>query len=132
MAIALREIFGIEKEALLFMLEASRANHPKEFAGVLRAEKGLIREVLVLPGTCSSDHSALLKLHMLPLDRSACGTVHSHPSPNPLPSREDLALFAKFGRVHLIIAYPYDESSWRAYDHRGARISLKVVDERGD
>lgn len=121
------KIFGIEREALDFMLGVSRSKHPNEFAGVLRAERGLIREVLVLPGTFSSDRSAVLQLHMLPIDRSACGTVHSHPSPNPSPSSEDMMLFAKFGRVHLIIAFPYDERSWRAYDHRGAEISLRVV-----
>ncbi|MCS7132025.1 MAG: Mov34/MPN/PAD-1 family protein [Hadesarchaea archaeon] len=121
------KIFGIEREALIFMLEVSRKSHPYEFAGVLRAKGGLVREVLVLPGTHSSNRSALLRLHMLPIDRSACGTVHSHPSPDPRPSREDLTLFAKFGRVHIIIAYPYDESSWRAYDHRGEGISLEII-----
>lgn len=120
-------IFGVEREALDFMLGVSRSSHPNEFAGVLRAERGLIREVLVLPGTFSSDRSAVLQLHMLPIDRSACGTVHSHPSPNPSPSPEDLSLFAKFGHVHLIIAFPYDERSWRAYDHRGAEMALRVV-----
>ncbi|MDI6820101.1 MAG: Mov34/MPN/PAD-1 family protein [Candidatus Hodarchaeaceae archaeon] len=120
-------IFGVEREALEFMLGVSRSSHPNEFAGVLRAERGLIREVLVLPGTFSSDRSAVLRLHMLPIDRSACGTVHSHPSPNPSPSPEDLSLFAKFGRVHLIIAFPYDGRSWRAYDHRGAEMALRVV-----
>lgn len=129
-ATTVKEILGIEREALIFMLEVSRKSHPNEFAGILRAERGLIREVLVLPGTRSSCRSALLELHMLPIDRSACGTVHSHPSPNLRPSPEDLALFAKFGRVHVIIAYPYDESSWRAYDHRGREIPLKIVDER--
>jgi len=117
----------IEREALDFILGVSRSCHPREFAGILRAQKGVIKEVLVLPGTLSSEGSAVLRLHMLPLDPSACGTVHSHPSPVAAPSAEDLGLFAKFGLVHLIVAFPYDEKSWRAYNHRGEEIKLEVV-----
>ena len=121
-------IGAIEREALEFILQASRASHPREFAGILRAREGVIYEILLLPGTSSSSGSALLRPHMLPLDPSACGTVHSHPSASSRPSEEDLRFFAKFGRVHIIVAYPYDENSWRAYDHYGNEISLKVID----
>lgn len=121
------DIKAIHRRALELILGASRSSHPNEFAGVLRAKESLIYEVLLLPGTHSSDRSALLRLHMLPIDPSACGTVHSHPSPSPLPSREDLMLFAKFGRVHIIAAYPYDEGSWQAYDHVGRKMKLEVV-----
>lgn len=121
------QIFGINREALALILGASRSSHPREFVGVLRARDGVIQEVLLLPGTLSSDESALLRLDMLPIDPSACGTVHSHPSTSVSPSQADLALFSKFGRVHLIIAAPYDERSWRAYGHHGNEIELKVV-----
>lgn len=119
---------GIDREALEFILEASRSSHPREFAGVLRAKDGVIKEVLLLPGTLSSSGSAVLRLHMMPIDPSACGSVHSHPSSSPAPSGPDLRLFAKFGRVHLIVAAPYNESSWRAYDHRGNGVKLKIVE----
>lgn len=117
----------IDREALDFILAVSRSSHPKEFAGVLRAREGVIKEVLVLPGTLSSGKSAVLRLHMLPIDPSACGTVHSHPSPAATPSEEDLLLFAKFGRVHIIVAYPYDEKSWKSYNHRGEEVNLEIV-----
>lgn len=122
------QIFGIDREALKLILGASRSSHPREFVGVLRAEGGVIQEVLLLPGTLSSKKSAVLKLHMLPIDPTACGTVHSHPTPSASPSQADLMLFAKFGRVHIIAAPPYDENSWRAYDHRGKKIKLKIVE----
>jgi len=125
-----KPIRGIEREALEFIFEASRSSHPREFAGILRAKDGIIKEILILPGTISSGESALLRLHMLPLDPSACGSVHSHPSPYPVPSGADLGLFAKFGRVHLIVASPYDERSWRAYDHRGNEINLEVFETK--
>jgi proteasome lid subunit RPN8/RPN11 len=91
------QIFGIDREALALILGASRSSHPHEFVGVLRVVNGVIQEVLLLPGTLSSDESALLHLHMLPIDPSACGTVHSHPSTSASPSQEDLMLFSKFG-----------------------------------
>jgi len=123
----MKQISHIDKEALEFILGASRSSHPKEFAGVLRATGDTVKEVLLLPGTISSGRSAVLKLHMMPIDPTACGTVHSHPSPNASPSGEDLALFAKRGRVHIITAAPYSEHSWKAYNHRGEEISLEIV-----
>ncbi|MGC8817246.1 MAG: Mov34/MPN/PAD-1 family protein [Candidatus Hadarchaeum sp.] len=117
----------IDREALEFILNVSRSSHPREFAGILRAKGDVIREILVLPGTLSSEESAVLRLHMMPIDPGACGTVHSHPSPSPVPSEDDLLLFAKFGRVHIVVAFPYNERSWRAYNHRGERVDLEVV-----
>lgn len=122
------EISGIEREALEFILGASRSRRPQEFAGVLRAKNGVITEVLWPPETISSGRSAVMKLHMLPIDPSTCGTVHSHPSGSASPSQEDLMLFAKYGRVHIIVSEPFDYHSWRAYDHRGKKIKLKVVE----
>ncbi len=123
----MKQISHIDREALEFILGASRSSHPREFAGVLRAAGDVIKEVLLLPGTLSSDESAVLRLHMLPIDPSACGTVHSHPSSSTSPSGEDLTLFAKFGYVHIIAAHPYDERSWKAYNHRGEEITLRVM-----
>jgi proteasome lid subunit RPN8/RPN11 len=121
-------ISGIERETLEFILGVSRSRYPQEFAGVLRAKNGVITEVLWPPETISSGRSAVMKLHMLPIDPSTCGTVHSHPSGSASPSQEDLVLFAKYGRVHIIVAEPFDERSWRAYDHRGKEIKLKIVE----
>lgn len=123
------KIHSIHEEALKLILSASRNSHPNEFAGVLRAEKNIITEVLLLPGTFSSEKSAILRLHMMPIDSTACGTVHSHPTPNLNPSKADLALFRKFGRIHIIAATPYMEDSWNAYDHTGNPIRLKIITE---
>lgn len=118
----------IRLELLDFVLRAAKSTHPNEMAGVLRQKAGVIEEILFLPGTVSSEQSALLRLHMLPIDPSVCGTVHSHPSPDPTASDEDFFLFDRFGKVHVIVAYPYNKKSWRAYDHRGEEIELETIE----
>jgi proteasome lid subunit RPN8/RPN11 len=64
---------------------------------------------------------------MLPIDFSVVGTVHSHPSSFPLPSEADLHLFEKYGKIHIIVAKPYRESSWKAYDYTGQEVDMTVV-----
>ena len=122
-----RNLKGIDSELMEFILEASRSTHPKEFSAVLRVEKGLITEILPLPGTLSGNSSSILQLHMLPIDRSVAGVVHSHPSPNFNPSEADKRLFSKFGYIHIICAYPYTMRSWAAYNSWGERVALEVV-----
>lgn len=121
----------IEEETLKLILHASRSSRPHEFAGILRSNDKRITEVLILPGTSSSESSAIMKLHMLPISSQACGSVHSHPTQDTTPSEKDLNLFDKFGEVHIIVGAPYGEGSWRAYDRRGREFDLKVVKSEG-
>lgn len=121
----------IDKEVVNLILHASKSSDPEEFAGILRSEGKKITEVLLLPGTFSSERSALMKLNMLPASSGACGSVHSHPSPRVKPSKTDLRFFNNFGEVHIIVASPYNESSWKAYDSRGMEKSLEVVKSEG-
>lgn len=121
------KITGIARDTLRFILEASASTAPREFAGLLRAEGGIITEVLLVPGTESSEQGALLRLHMMPMMHTV-GTVHSHPSPNFEPSDEDLAMFSHTGLVHIIAGPPYNEKSWRCYDSSGNPRPLKVID----
>ena len=118
---------AISRRALRMILEASRDTSPREFGAVLRAESGVITEILLVPGTVSGERHAIFQLHMLPADFSVVGTVHSHPSGDTRPSDEDLHLFSKFGGIHLIVGDPFDEGSWAAWTYSGDRISLRVV-----
>lgn len=120
------QIKKIDEEVLKLVLHASKSSHPNEFAGILRSSEDIITEVLLLPGTFSSDRSALMRLDMLPLSSKACGSVHSHPTPNMNPSEADLNFFSRFGKIHLIIAHPYSQKSWKAFDSRGEIVSLKL------
>jgi proteasome lid subunit RPN8/RPN11 len=118
----------IKHSCLKMILEASKSAYPKEFAALLRAEKDIITELILLPGTISGDSHAIFQFHMLPIDFSIVGTVHSHPSPIADASAADLELFNKRGLVHIIVAYPFNEKSWKAFDGRGREIDIEVVE----
>ena len=120
----------IKRECLDTILEGAKSIYPNEFGGLLRVDtqkKNTIIEVILLPGTISGGSQAIYKLHMLPIDFSIIGTVHSHPSGVPFPSKADLELFDKYGRVHIIIASPFNESSWKAYNYVGNEIDITIV-----
>ena len=122
-----KKVYGIRRKTLRMILEASKDTYPKEFAAILRSEEGVIEELLLLPGTVSGDVHAIFQLHMLPIDFSVVGTIHSHPSGSYNPSDADRQLFSHFGRVHIIVGHPYTERTWRAYDHNGAPRKLETV-----
>ena len=124
------EIRAIERACLDLIKESARSIYPNEFGGFLSVgdEPHIIEEVVLLPGTVSGNAHTIFRMHMAPVDASIVGTVHSHPSPYPVPSEADRDLFNRYGRMHIIIAYPYDEHSWQAYDYQGQRRSLEVVE----
>lgn len=118
------------KDSLLdLIISCAKDSHPKEFGAILKCrEPGIIDELNLLPGTIAGEESALFRLHMLPIDFELIGTVHSHPSPVFLPSGADLEFFEHFGKVHIIIAYPYTKKSWNAYNFKGEVIKLEILE----
>lgn len=121
-----QRVTKIEREVLEMVFESARSSHPQEFGAVLRAEKDTITEILLVP-TIQGDAHAIMSIYQLPIASGAAGTVHSHPSPSPLPSYADQQLFRNFGHTHIIVAQPYNMRTWRAYDHDSQPITLEVV-----
>lgn len=117
----------IARDTLKFILEASKRSHPREFAAMLSAEEDVITEVFILPGTEAGEESAVMQIFMLP-NIPTVGTVHSHPDENAAPSKEDLELFDRSGKYHIIAAAPYDNSSWKCYNSKGEEVELEVVE----
>lgn len=121
----------ITKDCLTLILESSKSNYPQEFGALLRVdtkEKTTIKEVVLLPGTISGDSHAIFRLHMLPIDYSIVGTVHSHPSSIARPSSADLDLFNHFGRIHLIVGVTsVGTTSWKAFDLQGNEILVDII-----
>ncbi|MDG6243161.1 MAG: Mov34/MPN/PAD-1 family protein [Methanolobus sp.] len=121
------QIKGIAKETLDFILQVSKSTYPQEFAGLLQSKDGIITDILILPGTESSEINAVLKLFMMP-NISAVGSVHSHPSSVIRPSKADLRLFSKTGTHHIIAGHPYGPGNWKCFNRKGEEISLQVLD----
>ena len=99
----------IKHSCLDLIIESAKSVYPNEFGALLRVDdeqKSIISEIILLPGTVQGETHIIFKLHMMPVDFNIVGTIHSHPSPFPIPSDADLELFRKHGRVHIIIANP--------------------------
>lgn len=120
----------IKQECLNLIFECAKSNYPNEFGGLLRVssdKKDTLTEIIILPGTISGDSHAIFKMYMLPIDFTVVGTVHSHPSYSTKPSEADLQLFRKQGKVHIISAKPFDQSSWKAYNYTGENIDIEII-----
>ncbi len=122
-----KEIKGITQRVLKMISESAKDTHPNEFAAGLREIDGVLSELILVPGTISGPMSAILRLTTLPVDYSIVGVVHTHPSRNLSPSKEDLTMFGRYGRIHIIMAYPYDLDSWQAYDSTGKKVDLEII-----
>jgi len=121
---------AMKREQLGFILESARRLHPKETILLLRgkANKAMITvsEVLVPPLAVHGKGFSGFPTHMLPMDFSIVGTVHSHPSGNLSLSVEDLN--HAMGRIVLIVAFPYqDQENVSAYNRKGERLELEVI-----
>lgn len=119
----------ITSSLLRGLLLAAKRSHPNEFIALLSTlerNASLIEEIVVLPAASGRDYAALHS-ELIPFDPLIVGTVHSHPTPSPYPSEQDLMAFARMGEVHLILAHPYIPSWVRAFNARGKPIPLRVV-----
>jgi proteasome lid subunit RPN8/RPN11 len=119
----------ISKDTLEDICTAARNVYPDEFIALVGSGKQneIIDEIVMLPATFG-DRFAMLRIDLIPVDRSVMGSVHSHPSRNAFPSQADLSVFKKTGKMHLIIAYPFSFESIRAFDNSGRELELEVVE----
>jgi proteasome lid subunit RPN8/RPN11 len=63
---------------------------------------------------------------MLPADATVVGIAHSHPSGVVEPSTQDLLQF--FGRIMVIMGYPYrDSDDVAVFDREGNRVAFTVI-----
>lgn len=117
----------IEEELLDFISYAAKNTHPNEFAAFLRDEEGVISEVVFSPYSVFGKNSATISHFSLPIDTSIVGTVHSHPSRNGMPSEGDLSFFSHYGKVHIIVRYPYEKDDFFFYSRNGERLEYEVI-----
>ena len=120
-------IYGVDVDFLDAFNAAAKSTYPDEFLCLMRAEDGVIIEMVMLPGTVYGDSHSFLNEWMAPIDYSIIGSAHSHPGYSNEASDDDRTYFANMGGVHLITCQPYDRRSWRAYDSYGDVIDLEIV-----
>jgi proteasome lid subunit RPN8/RPN11 len=121
---------SVSDELLRTILEGGRRLYPREMVLLLRGQKRKselrISEVLVPPLATHGSNFADVRLHMLPMDFSIVGTVHSHPSGNLTPSTTDLNHL--FGIVLMIVGFPFtDERNAAVYNRDGERLCLQII-----
>ena len=125
---------SISRELLETILEGAKQLYPRESFLLLRGKKRkgvvCVSDLVVAPFAVHGKGFAGFQSHMLPIDFSIVGSVHSHPSGYTKPSNVDLNHM--FGRVLMIVGYPYEgEKCVAIYDSNGDKLTLTVVEKKG-
>ncbi|MGD0072240.1 MAG: Mov34/MPN/PAD-1 family protein [Candidatus Bathyarchaeia archaeon] len=123
---------SMSQELLDSIFEGAKRLYPRETILLLRGKKAkdALRIVdLVIPPLATYGHGfANYPLHLLPMDFSLVGTVHSHPSGNKTPSDVDFNHF--FGRILMIVGFPYaSQQDVAVYNSHGEKLPLLVTKE---
>jgi proteasome lid subunit RPN8/RPN11 len=119
-------------ELLETIFEGAKRLYPRETILLLRGKKSRdtirVLELVVPPLAVHGRGFANVPLHMLPMDFSIVGTVHSHPSGNLAPSDVDFNHF--FGRVLMIVRFPFaDAENVAVYNSNGEKLPLQITKE---
>jgi len=122
---------SIKLEILEAIFEGARHLYPRETILMLRGKKSKdiihINDLIIPPLATYGEGFASYPFHLLPVDFSLVGTVHSHPSGDKTPSDVDLNNF--FGRVMMIVGFPYmTEQDVVAYNWSGERLPVLLVE----
>jgi len=122
-------MYLVKKDAADMVMHAAKNAYPKEFIGLLgsRMENNIIDELILIPAVYG-ENSSFIYSEYKPIERNIIGSVHSHPCPSNSPSAEDIHSFPKFGKIHLIIAYPFNINNIKMFDNKGKEIKFKVVE----
>ena len=125
-------IVSMSAELLDSIFEGAKRLYPKETFLLLRGKKHKdeirVSDLVVPPLAVYGYGFANLPFHMLPMDFSVVGTVHSHPSGNINPSSVDLNHF--FGRILMIVGFPFTSAQNVAvYDSKGEKVQFQVTDK---
>lgn len=124
-------VVSIPQNLLDTILAGARELYPRESFLLLRGKKRqgviTISDLVVAPFAVHGRGFAGYSAHMLPIDFSIVGTVHSHPSGSTQPSSVDLNHL--FGRILMIVGYPYDgERCVAVYGSDGEKLALNVIE----
>ncbi|MBI5872437.1 Mov34/MPN/PAD-1 family protein [archaeon] len=114
------------RELLESLCKAAETVYPDEFIALLsvKGNPELVEEFVVVQATFGKNFSSF-RLDLLPFDSKIVGSIHSHPSSSNNPSPADLRVFSR-GKINLIIAWPFDLKSIKAFDSSGKQVELVI------
>jgi proteasome lid subunit RPN8/RPN11 len=120
----------VSDELLQAIFKSAQKLHPKETIFLLRGKKTKnvikVSELVVPPLATYGQGFANVPVHMLSMDFSIVGTVHSHPSGNLAPSTWDLNHF--LGIVLMIVGFPFtDKRNVEVYNRSGEKLTLEIT-----
>ena len=120
----------MSREVLDSIFISAKELYPKETVLILRGKKKkdtiYITDLWVPPFATYGYGFAGFPFHMLPMDFSVMGIVHSHPSGNKSASDVDANHF--YGRIMMIVGFPYEtEQDIVAYNSYGEIIPIQIV-----
>ncbi|MFH1752127.1 MAG: Mov34/MPN/PAD-1 family protein [archaeon] len=107
---------------------ASKNTLPNEFFGLISGKDETLKELVLIPGTVMSQHYSLFYPHLLPVDFSLKGTIHSHTGYSNLPSNADLRTFSRYGKINFIVCKPFNLNSLKAFNLKGIETEFEVID----
>lgn len=120
----------VDRVLLEEMLAFAKERHPKEavllLRGSVKKEVITITDYLFPPFATTDSISASYPIHMLPIDFSIVGSAHSHPSGSVEQSTQDM--HNVYGRISLLLAYPYRLGDVAAYNKQAERLLIRVTD----
>ncbi|MCX8182170.1 MAG: Mov34/MPN/PAD-1 family protein [Candidatus Methanomethyliaceae archaeon] len=118
----------LDREAVSLFLEICKDVHPREnimlIRGKVKGNYAEVTEFLIPPFSTYGEGFSGFPIHMIPFDLTIIGIAHSHPSGNNAPSTEDLNNF--YGRIMMIVAYPYDESNLAVYNSKAQKVPHEI------
>jgi proteasome lid subunit RPN8/RPN11 len=117
-------------ELLEAIFEGAKRLYPRETILLLRGKKSKdvisVEELVVPPLATYGNGFANIPLHMLPMDFSIVGTVHSHPSGNLTLSDVDFNHF--FGRILMIAGFPFaNQKNIAVYNSHGEKVPFHIT-----
>jgi proteasome lid subunit RPN8/RPN11 len=123
----------IPQDILDTIYAGAKELYPRESFLLLRGKKhkGTIKitDLVLAPFAVHGEGFAHFNPYMFSGDFSLVGTVHSHPSGNISPSHTDMNYF--FGRILMIVGYPFEGKCVAAYDSNAEKIPIEVTDPIG-
>jgi proteasome lid subunit RPN8/RPN11 len=121
----------MRRKLLEAIFENAKSVYPRETILLLRGktsrEKIEITDIIIPPLATHGKGFSGFPTYMLPMDFSLIGSVHSHPSGIKMPSVADLN--RSFGRVMMIVAYPFlGTENVAVYNRSGEQFTLTLTD----